>query len=124
MQNEGARAARLTWWWRRSQSRPDDGVRGHGWAAAGLVSDQSREEEELAALCSILPGLYAPRLYRVGNSETADRPSVRKSNLEDHHFRDGSYCDRRIKIEMSSLLLFFFLEYTCVINIHYIIINY
>lgn len=42
----------------KSWSRPDDGVRGHGWAAAGLVSDQSREEEELAhrALCSIYPG--------------------------------------------------------------------
>jgi hypothetical protein len=59
----------------RSWCRPDDGVRGHGWAAAGLVSDQSRGEEELArrALCSICP-VFA--LYRVGKSETAGREKI------------------------------------------------
>lgn len=69
----------------RSWSRPDDGVRGHGWAAAGLVSDQSREEE-LAhhALCSICPWAPLAALYRVGNSETsAPRPPVRR------WYRDG-----------------------------------
>lgn len=39
------------------ENRPDDGVWGHGWAVAGLVSDQSRGEEQL---CSSICPFYVP----------------------------------------------------------------
>lgn len=58
------------------------GVRGHGWAAAGLVSDQSREEEELAALRSIRPS-FTRRVIpggKVRGESAVGRPPMKRSN--------------------------------------------
>jgi len=48
-QDEGAGVARQL-----EKPEPDDEVRGHGWTAARLVSDQSREEEELLSALSTI----------------------------------------------------------------------
>lgn len=52
-----AKEVKRSWGESAASNRPDDGVWGHGWAVAGLVSDQSRGEEQL---CSSICPFYAP----------------------------------------------------------------
>lgn len=52
-----AKEVKRSWGESAASNRPDDGVWGHGWAVAGLVSDQSRGEEQL---CSSICPFYVP----------------------------------------------------------------
>lgn len=59
-----------------ASNRPDDGVWGHGWAVAGLVSDQSREENSALSVRTL-----RATFYRVGKFQRRKHHSERKIRI-------------------------------------------